>query len=33
MGGELGQRAEWAHEGSLEWWRLDEPGGAGIARG
>jgi 1,4-alpha-glucan branching enzyme len=32
MGGELGQRAEWAHEGSLEWWRLDEPNGAGIAQ-
>jgi 1,4-alpha-glucan branching enzyme len=32
MGAELGQRAEWAHEGSLEWWRLDEDGGAGIAQ-
>jgi 1,4-alpha-glucan branching enzyme len=32
MGGELGQRHEWAHEGSLEWWRLDEPNGAGIAQ-
>ena len=31
MGGELGQRAEWAHEGRLEWWRLDTDGGAGIA--
>jgi 1,4-alpha-glucan branching enzyme len=32
MGGEMGQRAEWKHDASIEWWRLDEPGGAGIAR-
>jgi 1,4-alpha-glucan branching enzyme len=32
MGAELGQRAEWNHEDRLEWWRLEEPGGAGISR-
>jgi 1,4-alpha-glucan branching enzyme len=30
MGGELAQRGEWNHDGSLEWHRLDEPGGAGM---
>jgi 1,4-alpha-glucan branching enzyme len=25
MGGEFGQRAEWAHEGELEWWVTDLP--------
>jgi 1,4-alpha-glucan branching enzyme len=32
MGGELGQRAEWNHEGALEWWRLEQPEGRGIAQ-
>jgi 1,4-alpha-glucan branching enzyme len=30
MGGELAQRGEWNHDGSLEWHRLDEPAGAGM---
>jgi 1,4-alpha-glucan branching enzyme len=30
MGGELAQRGEWNHDGSLEWHRLGEPGGAGM---
>jgi 1,4-alpha-glucan branching enzyme len=32
MGGELGQRGEWAHDGQLDWWLLDDPGHAGILR-
>ena len=32
MGGEIGQRAEWAHEGALEWWRLDDEGHRGLLR-
>ena len=30
MGGEIGQRKEWAHEGELEWGLLEDPGHAGI---
>ncbi|HVS01243.1 MAG TPA: 1,4-alpha-glucan branching protein GlgB [Thermoanaerobaculia bacterium] len=30
MGGELGQRAEWGHESSLQWHLLEDPGHAGI---
>jgi len=30
MGGEVGQLTEWAHEGSVEWGLLDDPGHAGI---
>jgi len=30
MGGELGQRAEWNHDGELEWHLLEEPGHAGL---
>lgn len=30
MGGELPQVAEWAHEGTLEWWRHDDPESAGV---
>ena len=32
MGGELGQRREWQHEESLEWWVLDYPEHAGLMR-
>jgi len=32
MGGEFGQRAEWSHEGSLDWHLLDDPMHAGVAR-
>jgi len=30
MGGEFGQRREWAHEGELEWWVLQFPEHAGL---
>ena len=30
MGGEFGQRREWAHEGELEWWVTDLPEHAGM---
>src|SRR5206468_4619295 len=32
MGGEFGQRAEWDHDGELDWSALDEPLHAGIQR-
>ncbi len=32
MGGEFGQRSEWAHEAELEWGLLDDPGHAGLRR-
>jgi len=32
MGGEFGQRREWAHEGALEWFVLQYPDHAGLAR-
>ncbi|MFQ5846253.1 MAG: 1,4-alpha-glucan branching protein GlgB [Candidatus Methylomirabilales bacterium] len=32
MGGELGQRREWAHDGSIEWDRLSEAPHAGLQR-
>ena len=32
MGGEFGQRREWAHEEALEWWVLDRPEHAGLRR-
>jgi 1,4-alpha-glucan branching enzyme len=32
MGGEFGQRREWAHEGELEWWVAGMPGHAGVHR-
>jgi 1,4-alpha-glucan branching enzyme len=32
MGGEFGQRREWAHEESLEWWVLQLPEHAGVLR-
>jgi 1,4-alpha-glucan branching enzyme len=32
MGGEFGQRREWAHEGSLEWWVTGRPEHAGVQR-
>jgi 1,4-alpha-glucan branching enzyme len=32
MGGEFGQRAEWTHEGSLDWGALDQPMHAGLQR-
>ncbi|MBB3345298.1 1,4-alpha-glucan branching protein GlgB [Luteimonas sp. RC10] len=32
MGGEFGQRREWAHDGALDWHLLDDPGHAGIQR-
>ncbi len=32
MGGEFGQRREWAHEGSLEWWVLQFPEHGGAKR-
>jgi len=31
MGCEFGQGGEWDHDGSLEWWRLDQPIHQGIA--
>jgi 1,4-alpha-glucan branching enzyme len=30
MGGELPQGSEWAHEGTLEWWRHDDEESAGV---
>ena len=30
MGGEFGQRREWAHEGELEWWVTQRPEHAGL---
>jgi 1,4-alpha-glucan branching enzyme len=30
MGGELPQGREWAHEGTLEWWRHDDADAAGV---
>ncbi|HZQ63267.1 MAG TPA: alpha amylase C-terminal domain-containing protein, partial [Casimicrobiaceae bacterium] len=32
MGGEFGQRREWAHEQALEWWVLKYPEHAGVKR-
>ena len=32
MGGEFGQRAEWTHEGELEWWVLQYPEHGGARR-
>ncbi len=32
MGGEFAQEREWAHERSLDWHLLDDPGHAGVAR-
>jgi 1,4-alpha-glucan branching enzyme len=32
MGGEIGQRAEWHHEQSLDWHLLEEPGHKGIQK-
>ena len=32
MGGEFGQRREWTHEGSLEWWVLQYPEHEGVKR-
>jgi 1,4-alpha-glucan branching enzyme len=32
MGGEFGQRREWTHEGSLEWWVAALPEHAGVQR-
>jgi 1,4-alpha-glucan branching enzyme len=32
MGGEFGQRREWTHEGSLEWWVSTLPEHAGVQR-
>ncbi len=32
MGGEFGQRREWAHDGELEWWVADLPEHAGVRR-
>jgi 1,4-alpha-glucan branching enzyme len=32
MGGEFGQRREWAHEEPLEWWVLQYPEHAGLQR-
>ncbi|HUG40698.1 MAG TPA: 1,4-alpha-glucan branching protein GlgB [Longimicrobiales bacterium] len=32
MGGEFGQKAEWAHENELEWGLLQDPGHEGIRR-
>jgi 1,4-alpha-glucan branching enzyme len=32
MGGELGQRAEWNHDATIEWHLLDDPAHAGIQR-
>jgi 1,4-alpha-glucan branching enzyme len=32
MGGEFGQRSEWAHDGELDWRLLDDPAHAGLRR-
>ncbi|MGE5088832.1 MAG: 1,4-alpha-glucan branching protein GlgB [Candidatus Levyibacteriota bacterium] len=32
MGGEFGQRREWAHDDALEWWVLERPEHAGLQR-
>ena len=32
MGGEFGQRREWAHDDALEWWVLQHPEHAGLQR-
>ncbi len=32
MGSEIGSWREWDHDGQLDWWLLDEPSRAGIAR-
>ena len=32
MGGEFAQEREWAHDRSLDWHLLDDPGHAGVAR-
>jgi 1,4-alpha-glucan branching enzyme len=32
MGGELGQRHEWNHDGEIDWSLLDDPGHAGLQR-
>jgi 1,4-alpha-glucan branching enzyme len=32
MGGEVAQHGEWNHDGSVEWWRLDDPGAEGVRR-
>jgi 1,4-alpha-glucan branching enzyme len=32
MGGEIGQSSEWAHDGSIEWQLLSDPGHKGIQR-
>jgi 1,4-alpha-glucan branching enzyme len=32
MGGEFGQRREWAHDEALEWWVLDRPEHGGLQR-
>jgi len=32
MGGEFGQRREWAHDGELEWWVNERPEHAGVQR-
>jgi 1,4-alpha-glucan branching enzyme len=32
MGAEVAQYGEWDHDGNVEWWRLDDPGAAGIRR-
>ena len=32
MGGEFGQRREWAHDGELEWWVLSRPEHGGLRR-
>ncbi len=32
MGGEIGQRHEWNHDGEIDWSLLDDPGHAGLQR-
>jgi 1,4-alpha-glucan branching enzyme len=32
MGGEFGQRSEWGHDRTLDWWLLDDPRHAGLLR-
>jgi 1,4-alpha-glucan branching enzyme len=32
MGGEIGQRHEWSHDGEVDWGLLDDPGHAGLQR-
>ena len=32
MGGEIGQRHEWSHDGEIDWALLDDPGHAGLQR-